>query len=246
MSPARNESEVPFITVDQMREVDMAMVCDYGIGLVQMMENAGRGLAHLSRSRFLGGDPRSRNVVVLSGTGGNGGGGLVCARRLSGWGARVQVWLSASAIHLAEVTRHQLTILERIGVPIEVAGEKPKLPQADLIVDALIGYSLSGAPHGTAAALIRAANGHNAPVVALDVPSGVDAGNAIVYDPAIRAEATLTLALPKLGLADSSVRAFVGELYLADIGVPPELFSRPPLGLEIGPVFAKEDVIQLW
>ena len=245
MSSRGNELDVPFITVDQMREVDRAMICDYDILLIQMMENAGRGLAHLARSRFLCGDARARVVVVLSGTGGNGGGGLVCARRLSNWGAQVRVWLSASATRLGEVSRHQLTILEHMGVPIGVAGEKPELPPSDLIVDALIGYSLTGAPCGTAAALIRAANGHGAPVVALDVPSGVDAGTATVYDPAIRAEATLTLALPKEGLADGSTREFVGELYLADIGVPPGLYSRPPLSLEIGPVFARDDMIRL-
>jgi NAD(P)H-hydrate epimerase len=77
---------VPFITTDQMREVDRAMIEDYGISLIQMMENAGRNLAHLARRRFLGDDPRGRRVVVLAGTGGNGGGGLVCARNLRNGG----------------------------------------------------------------------------------------------------------------------------------------------------------------
>ena len=74
--------DIPYLTTDQMREVDRAMIEDYYIELIQMMENAGRNLAHLARTRFLGGDPRGQHVVVLAGSGGNGGGGLVCARRL--------------------------------------------------------------------------------------------------------------------------------------------------------------------
>ena len=246
MSTINNEPRVPFISTDQMREVDRAMIEDYGILLIQMMENAGRELAHLARSRFLSGDPRGRSVTVLAGTGGNGGGGLVCARRLHNWGARVQVWLSASLSKLAEVPRHQLTIVEHMGVPINVAGDDPDLPPADLIIDAIIGYSLSGAPRGTPAALIRAANDHSAPVLALDAPSGVDTTTGTVYDPAVRAAATLTLALPKEGLRGDSARERAGELYLADISVPPGLYSRPPLGLEVGPVFAKDDIVRLW
>ena len=174
MGLANRELDIPYLSTDQMREVDRAMIDDYDIALIQMMENAGRELAHLARSRFLEGDPRGRKVLVLAGTGGNGGGGLVCARRLDNWGAEVSVWLSASPSQLAETPRHQLTILERMAVPIEIAGDESDLPSADLIVDALIGYSLSGAPRGSSAGLIRAANAHIAPVLALDVPSGVD------------------------------------------------------------------------
>ncbi|MEE8159153.1 MAG: NAD(P)H-hydrate epimerase, partial [Dehalococcoidia bacterium] len=184
MSSSENRPDVQFISTDQMREVDRAMIEDYNIMLVQMMENAGRELAHLARCRFLNGDPRGRKVIVLAGTGGNGGGGLVCARRLYNWGADVRLWLSAPASQLTEVPLHQLTVFERMGGPIELAGDEPHLPPADLIVDAIIGYSLSGAPREESAALIRAANEHGAPVLAQDVPSGVDTASGTVYDPA--------------------------------------------------------------
>lgn len=75
---------VPYVTTDQMREVDRLMVEEYGIVLLQMMENAGHGLARLVRDRFLGGDARGGRVMVFAGGGGNGGGGLVSARRLAG------------------------------------------------------------------------------------------------------------------------------------------------------------------
>ena len=238
--------KVPFVTTDQMKEVDRLMVERYGILLVQMMENAGRHLAHLARQRFLNGDPRDKLVHVLAGSGGNGGGGMVCARRLSNWGATVKVWVTAPESKLADVTGHQFTILEHMGVPINVASEKPDLPPADLLVDAIIGYSLRGSPSGPAADLIRRANEHEAPILALDIPSGVDLTTGGVHSPAARATATLTLALPKQGLRADDAKQHVGELYLADIGVPPELYSDPALGLDGGPIFAQEEILRLW
>ena len=240
-----DELDLPSVSSDQMREVDRLMVEEYGILLIQMMEGAGLNLAHLARRRFLDGDPRGRRVLVLAGTGGNGGGGLVCARRLHTWGAEVRAWLTAPASRLAETPRHQLAILERVGVQVEVGDSATALPPADLIVDAIIGYSLRGAPGDASAALVRAANDHDAPILALDVPSGVDAASGVVHDPAIRAAATLTLALPKKGLFSREAGEHVGELYLADIGVPPTLYASPTLNLEVGPVFAKDGIIRL-
>jgi NAD(P)H-hydrate epimerase len=237
--------DVPSVTSDQMLEVDRLMVEEYGILLVQMMENAGRGLAHLARRLFLNGDPSGRRVLVLAGTGGNGGGGLVCARRLHSWGAHVQVYTTAPAARFAGVPRHQLAILERIGVPLEVADNEAKLPPADIIADALIGYSLSGSPRGVSAALIRAANNHPAPVLALDVPSGIDATTGVAHEPAIRATATLALALPKKGLRAPAARDSAGDLYLGDIGVPPGLYARLPFALDVGQVFATDDIVRL-
>ncbi|MBN1967580.1 MAG: hypothetical protein JW910_23190, partial [Anaerolineae bacterium] len=86
--------DLPWLTAAQMAEVDRAMIEDYRITLVQMMENAGRNLAHLARGCFLDGDPRGTAVVVLAGTGGNGGGALVCARRLHNYGAAVRVLIT--------------------------------------------------------------------------------------------------------------------------------------------------------
>ncbi len=246
MSGVMNDVIVPFITTDQMREVDRAMIEDYGISLIQMMENAGRNLAQLARQRFLDGDPRGRRVLVLAGTGGNGGGGLVCARRLSNWGAEVQVWMTARSTGLADVPLHQLGILQRMGISIVVAGELLVLPPADLLVDAMIGYSLTGPPRGLVATLIDAANNHGAPILALDVPSGVNTTTGAASGSAIRARATLTLAMPKVGLRAETAKHHIGELYLADISVPPELYGRPPLDLIVANVFAQDEIVRLW
>ena len=246
MSFPRAEIDVPFVTAEQMREVDRLMVEEYGVHLIQMMENAGRNLAALARRRFLGGDARGRRVLVLAGTGGNGGGGLACARWLHNWGANVTAFLSAPASRFKDVPGLQLDVLQRMGVPTAERGSANELPQADLILDALIGYSLRNAPSGSAAGLIDTANRHDAPVLALDVPSGVDSTTGTTHDPAISAAACLTLALPKEGLRAPGARAHVGELYLGDIGVPPELYARPALGLDVGSIFAQNEIVRLW
>jgi NAD(P)H-hydrate epimerase len=223
--------------------VDRAMIEDYRIDLPRMMENAGRALAIVARERFLAGDPRGKAVAVLAGTGGNGGGALVAARRLHAWGAEVTVVLASDA--LTPVPAQQLGILRRMGVRVHPAADVGDMPASAAVLDGLIGYSLRGDPRGSTADLIRWANTHPGRVLSLDVPSGIDAGTGTVYDPAVRATATLTLALPKHGLRDPAAAPLVGELYLADIGVPPGLYAGPGLGLAVGPIFAQSDIARL-
>ncbi len=246
MFPQIDERKIPFLATDQMREVDRAMIEDYGIHLIQMMENAGRNLAELARRRFLNSKPAGQKVIVLAGSGGNGGGGLVCARRLHNWGAEVAVWLSAPSSRFADIPGHQLAVLEKIGVTINTADDGTTPAEADLIIDALIGYSLRGTPTGVAATLIRSANELNAPILALDTPSGVDIATGTAYEPSILASATLTLALPKEGLRSQSARERVGELYLADISVPPRLYASVPPGFDVPPIFAESDIVKVW
>lgn len=237
--------DIPWLTTAQMIEVDRAMMEDYGIDLVRMMENAGRALAHLARARFLAGDPRGKRVVVLAGTGGNGGGALVAARRLHNAGALVQVYVTKPDADFAPVPGEQLDILRRMGVPVAAADEVAAAAPPDLVIDGVIGYSLRGAPRGAAAELIRWANAAGAPILALDAPSGVDTTTGAVFEPAIRATATMTLALPKAGLRAPAAAAQVGELYLADISVPPKLYAGPALNLTVGPIFAISDIVRL-
>ena len=151
-------TDVPFLTTDQMREVDRLMIDEYGISLFQMMENAGRALARFARDRFLDGDAKGKRVLVLVGPGGNGGGGMVCARNLHNWGADVQLFTSFESDSLGEVPTRQLHILDGLGVPLTLVSGATDLPEADLLIDALIGYSLDGPPRGPVATLIRVAN----------------------------------------------------------------------------------------
>ncbi|MFQ5994116.1 MAG: NAD(P)H-hydrate epimerase [Acidiferrobacterales bacterium] len=239
--------EAPYLTTEQMVEVDRAMIEDFRIELIQMMENAGRNLAHLSRVRFLGGNPTGKHVVIMAGSGGNGGGALVAARRLHSWGADVRLLLAQPAEKMTPVPRHQLDILQRMRVPGSDGPARLADVErtADLIVDGLIGYSLRGAPHGLIADLIRWANRTGAPILSLDAPSGIDTTTGTMFDPAISATATMTVALPKEGLRARGVEAHVGQLYLADISVPPALYAEPALNLTVGPLFAHDDIVRL-
>ncbi len=238
--PTLSAADVPTVTREQMREVDRLMVEEYGIQLLQMMENAGFNLADLLR-RYLGGPLTGRRVVVLAGRGNNGGGGLTAARRLSAWGATVEVILAASPDELRDAPALQLNILQRMGVPVQRF--ESSLPPHEILVDAVIGYSLEGPSRGVARDLIAAANTSSAPVISLDVPSGVDVDSGEAAGEAVKASATMTLALPKPGLLQSSALAYVGELFLADISVPPDLYVR--LGLSVPPLFAEGPLVIL-
>lgn len=238
--------EVPFLTTQQMIEVDRAMMEDYKIELIQMMENAGRNLAHLARIRFLENNPVGKQIVVLAGTGGNGGGALVAARRLHNWGAKVMIVISKPPQNFTPIPGHQLDIAQRMNIPIYSSHQLRPVQKSALILDGLIGYSLKGSPHGSIAELINWANQQPTPILALDVPSGIDATSGIIFDPAIKATATMTLALPKQGLQFPQVREMVGELYVADISVPPELYASEKLGLTVKQIFTQNEIFRLW
>ena len=220
--------ETPALTTDQMREVDRAMIEDVGISLVQMMENAGRNLTDLAIRRF---DPGT--VTVLAGRGGNGGGGLVAARHLANRGVDVSVTFATDPELLGEVPRMQYQILQEMHIAVHA---EPK--NADLVVDALIGYSLHGDPRARFAELIEWANGRT--VLSLDTPSGLDVTTGAAGIPCVQAAATMTLALPKVGLLDAPQ---VGELYLADISVPARVYEA--MGIEVPVLFHDETVIRL-
>ena len=172
------------------------------------------------------------------------GGALVAARRLHNFGAQVTALVTKPDESLAPIPREQLDILRNMGVAVVGAADVVGRQNVDIVVDGLIGYSLRGAPRGTAASLIRWANQQAAPVVSLDVPSGVDATYGAVLEPAVEAAATMTLALPKEGLRSPGIERNMGDLYLADISVPPELYERF-LGIPVPPIFAESDLVQL-
>jgi NAD(P)H-hydrate epimerase len=244
MFPVVPLASIPTITKDQMVEVDRVMVDDLGIGLIQMMENAGRNLARFTMETHINHHGAVR-VVVLAGPGGNGGGGLVAARRLAGWDVPVSVALSKPADHFKGVIAHQLRALSNVGVDVEFQGA-PSVDRGDSIVvlDCLVGYSLGGAPRGRVSDLIRWAGECDASVVSLDVPSGVDTTTGQVFTPAIVADATLTLALPKSGLVSPQAASNVGEVFVVDIGVPATLY-RASFGIEVGDLFSTSDIVHL-
>ena len=169
---------------------------------------------------------------------------MAAARRLANWGAEVRVVLAHPDAALSEATAHQLASLRALGVPEHRPAETASILQsADVVLDALLGYSLDGPPREPEGGLIRAANSHGVPVLALDLPSGLDPDRGVPNDPTTRATRTLALALPKAGLLRADAVVAVGELWLADISVPSIAYAG--LGINPGPLFAESDLIRI-
>jgi NAD(P)H-hydrate epimerase len=232
-----------------MVEADRITTDQVGLGLLQMMETAGRELADLTR-RTLGGSLERRSVVILAGTGNNAGGGLVAARRLAGWGAEVMVAFARPILRLRPGPCAQIEPLLAAGVRTAVAGHDRSYPllageilHADAVIDALIGYGLRGAPDDAYRPLIGIAALGDGPVISIDLPSGIDATSGARPGAAVAADITLALALPKRGTETGEGRRLSGVRYLADIGMPRSVFGR--LGIEGVPSFATGPLMRL-
>lgn len=247
--PSLALDDIPAVSAAQMGEVDRLATDVFGIGLLQMMELAGSHLAELAVHQ-LGGDARDRRVLVAVGPGNNGGGGLVAARHLVDRGARVRVVLARPARRLSEAGRHQLATLLEMGVSCcmaiyDISGAEidHELAEADLVIDAVLGYRGRGAPHDEVATLVERIETADGRILSLDIPSGVDPDSGTVADPSVRAAATLVLALPKAGLLTATGGSATGDLYLADIGLPAALYER--IGLTVGTPFAVGRIVRL-
>ena len=227
---------IPALTTEQMIEVDRLMIEEWGKSLIQMMENAGRNLAELSK-RLLQ-NVKENKIVVLCGAGNNGG-GMVAARHLHNWGADVNVILAGDENRLKEVPAHQWNILKRM----EMTSTDSDLGKADLVIDAMLGYRAKGNPREPMAVWIQRVNKSKVRTLALDAPSGLDTTTGIPSTPCIRAHSTLTPALPKTGLLTPEAKSVVGELYLADISVPAELYQS--LNINITFPFVTDKIIKL-
>ena len=209
---------IPAVTKEQMMEVDRIAVEETGPNLYQMMENAGRNLTleiiELSKSNSSG-----KNILVFAGTGGNGGGGICAARHLLNHGYELTLVLS-NENKLQEVPAYQLKIFAAAGGKIipfnKIAESKP-----DIVVDALIGYSLNSSPGGIVLEMINFINSANVPVVSLDIPTGIFATTGENPGEFIKADKTLTLALPKTGLLPGKC----GNIILSDIGIPKTVYN---------------------
>ena len=233
-------SDLPQLTTEQMIEVDRLMMEEWHISLIQMMENAGRNTALLAK-HLLGDVIVGKRIFVLSGKGNNGGGGMVAARHLHNWGADVQVILMGSPEDLKEIPLKQWQILQKMGL----IREDVQIEKGNLIIDAMIGYGLVGNPRPPISNWIKKANGSKVPILALDAPTGLNTTTGVQSDLCIQAKATLTLALPKTGLVLPEARACVGELYLADISVPPELYAAPTLKMQFTSPFVGDAIVRI-
>jgi NAD(P)H-hydrate epimerase len=239
--------DVPSVTAAQMAEVDRITIEELHIPVDVLMENAGRQTAAAARA-FLGGSVAGKRVIGLVGSGNNGGDAAVALRHLVNWGAQVCAELAIPQERVRETTRVQIGRLLlathwRIAIVHDASQKGPRDLEADLLIDGLLGYSTRGAPRETVARLIDTANGSNVPILAVDLPSGVDPDSGAAPGTAIRAAATVTLALPKPGLLAAGAQEYVGRLVLADIGVPHAAFVR--VGVKTWAVFEQGDLVRV-
>ena len=227
--PAVPQTDVPHVTVAQMRAVDELLARD-GLGLASLAEQAGRGVAHALR-RLLDRSLDGARITVAAGSGGNGAGGLVAARLLAAAGADVQVLLTGDT-----VLAWQRDVLATAGLPVvRVDDEVPAdIGVGDAVVDAMLGIGADPPLRGRAEVVAAWLRRHDVPVVALDLPSGIG-GDIGLRGSCVTADVTVTLGAPKVGLLERITHPYVGDLYVADLGIPPATWQAvgvdPPRGL---------------
>jgi len=230
---------VVYVTAEEMRKMDDVTIQEFHVDVLVLMENAGRATATLAK-QMLQGTTFGKRVGCLVGGGNNGGDGMVAARHLANWGADVNVIVGTTKVRMKDVPLGQLHVLEKMGIPILL--EDYNLRDYDLLIDGLIGYGLAGNPRDRVAKMIKDANASGRPILALDLPSGMNATTGGAYNPCIKATATLTLALPKTGFLAKTASTLVGNLHLADISIPRRAYER--FG-QRSMLFQKETIVRI-
>ncbi len=206
-----------------MREVDRAAIEEYGIPGVVLMENAARGLAGEALSMLAG--AAAPSVLIVCGSGNNGGDGYALGRHLHN--ARIDpTVLPLAAPKAGSDAAINRDICRRLGLPEISRDQMEACAEADLIVDAIFGTGLGRPVYGTAAEIIDWINAAGRPVLAVDVPSGVDCDSGQVLGTAVKAARTVTFVALKPAMTRPGAAALFGEVVVADIGAPVELVER--------------------
>jgi hydroxyethylthiazole kinase-like uncharacterized protein yjeF len=216
-----------YATRDQVRAFDRYCIESLGVPGSVLMENAGRQIADEARLMILlVGRPQ---VLVVAGRGNNGGDGYVAARHLALHGIAVETAVLGARGDIRGDADSNLRILEAMGLALTILDGptdatldylRPRLARADLVIDALLGTGTQGAIRDPYAAAIAAINEAGRLVLAVDIPSGMDADTGLPLGPMIRAARTVTMAAIKAGFRNAGAEAYTGEVVLADIGVP--------------------------
>jgi hydroxyethylthiazole kinase-like uncharacterized protein yjeF len=214
------------VTVAEMRELEKRAASEYGLTSQILMENAGKSAAEILVQHFRPNySVEGLEVLLLIGPGNNGGDGLVMARHLEEWGARTSFYYWKE--------HHLVVHGQKIPEIRTVAELEVTIQQSDYVVDALLGTGTSRPlPEDMRTLLARVRQEREERpqlrVVAIDLPTGLNADTGAVDPGTIKADMTITLACPKVGFFFFPGRDYIGELYVGDIGLPPELESNLP------------------
>ncbi len=226
------------LSAQQMRSIDQRTSRDYGIPGIVLMENAGVQVVDFLESHYP--DLEDRQLLLLCGKGNNGGDGLVASRHLHNRGYSIRLLLFGRRSEFRGEALTNLEILEKMGVEhLEVTDARewheflPELGRYDLLVDAILGTGLKGPVKGYLEEIIRDINNASADRVAVDIPSGLSGDTNELPGLCIQADATVTFACPKVPHVFLPAEAKVGEVYVADIGIPEEAVEAEEVRLNL-------------
>ena len=215
---------------DEMRELDRKAIEEYGIPGIILMENAGRNVAEeVIRTT----DKGNNRIAIICGKGNNGGDGFVIARHLYNSGYEVILFLLTkvdnilgdgdSGLNLGIIKNMNFTINEVLD-DADIQRMIDNIWDCPLIVDAMFGTGLKGELREPARSIIEKINNLNIPVIAVDIPSGLDCNTGKALGVCLKAKKTVTFALPKKGFFAGNGPEYVGELLVTDISIPKDLF----------------------
>ena len=222
------DKKYDLMTKDQVRAVDSWAINTLGIPGVVLMENAGRSCAELIKEKLKA--VTAPKICIFCGTGNNGGDGYVIARHLLNSGFKVIVVICGDRQKVKGDAKINLDILEKLDRPIEQlnlkeddvpARVKAFTADADMIVDGLFGTGLSGTLRDDYIRLIEAINACDCPILAVDIPSGLDCDNGRPLGAAVRATCTVTFVAVKKGFVSQCAASYTGEIFVASIGIEP-------------------------
>ncbi len=222
------------VTSSQMRNIDKKTIEGIGIPGLELMEKAGKGVA-LTAKEMLG-DAKNKKVVIFCGRGNNGGDGFVVGRYLSEWDAEVEFYLIAKREEVKGDAKTNLEKADKLGLPINEVLNKEEIPskiEADLIVDALFGTGFTGEITGYMSDVVELINSSGIPVISIDVTSGLHADTGQFIGPCIKAERTVTMALPKRGHFFFPGKEMSGKVSVVDIGVPDHVVEEEKTNLNL-------------
>ncbi|MHC5109659.1 MAG: NAD(P)H-hydrate epimerase [Planctomycetota bacterium] len=210
----------PPMTRDQVRLVDRIAADRFGMSELVLMENAGRNATDLTLSHFCDED----TFFIVCGSGNNGGDGCVMARHLHNAGKTVMILLSHGGTRMSECLRANLQIAQKMEIPVmthaQWVEDPPWIATAGVIVECLLGTGFQGTVREPVAGLIQMINASGRPVVAIDMPSGLDADTGAAGGVAINAALTITFVAEKAGFSNPQARKALGKVVVADIGAP--------------------------
>lgn len=209
-----------------MREIDKIAINEYGIPSLTLMENAAAAVYKCIKENY----PKAVKIAIFCGPGNNGGDGITVARLLINDGYNIRCFLVGNHEKMTDDSKAMENKLNRYGGTLEDFSLNNDIlnfiNESDIIIDAIFGVGLQREVGGDFLAAINIINSANKPVVACDIPSGIDGNNGNILGAAVKADYTVTFSLSKYGLENGEGRVYSGKVIVEDIGIPDEIIKK--------------------